>query len=124
MPYKDADPERARVACVFGLGGGELHVADERFPDEWDGHIAYWYDGVPEYAGELRHLDDARTAIICCLFGPVTHFVHTPSAAEQQPSTTSPARYSVGVKLHMPRSRHAVVPLQSAALVGLHSPNV
>ena len=71
MPRKDIDIERERVACVFGLGGGELHVADERFPDAWDGSegIAYWYEGVPEYASELRHLDEARTAIICSLFG-------------------------------------------------------
>jgi hypothetical protein len=27
--------ERKQIACVFGLGGGELHEPDERFPDEW-----------------------------------------------------------------------------------------
>lgn len=53
---KDIDLDKERVACVFGLGGGELHEADERFPDEWDGPdgIAHWYDGPPEYASELK----------------------------------------------------------------------
>lgn len=63
------DIERAQIACVFGLGGGELHEPDERFPDEWDGLIAYWYEGVPDYATELRHQDEARTALLYCLFG-------------------------------------------------------
>lgn len=48
------DLERERIACVFGLGGGELHEAHAEFPDEWDGVIAYWYDGPPEYATELK----------------------------------------------------------------------
>ena len=77
MASQDIDLERERVACVFGLGGGELHVADERFPDSegWDGPsgIAYWYDGVPEYV-TLDELgldldDDVRTALLCCIFG-------------------------------------------------------
>ena len=80
MASQDIDLERERVACVFGLGGGEMHVADDRFPDSegWDGPsgIAYWYDGVPEYV-TLDELgldldDDVRTAILCCLFGHPT----------------------------------------------------
>ena len=98
---KDIDLDRERVACVFGLGGGELHEPHADFPDEWDGPdgIAYWYDGAPEYATELRDanlvecpacagkgMDDdledcdrcegrgledreVRTAILECLFG-------------------------------------------------------
>ena len=87
MPLKDIDIERERVACVFGLGGGELHVADDRFPDEWDGPggIAYWYEGVPEYASELRHLDGPRTAIICCMLGHPA----PPTGWEQVASFTS-----------------------------------
>lgn len=50
--------ERERVACVFGLGGGELNTPHPDFPDSegWDGPdgIAHWYNGVPEYATELR----------------------------------------------------------------------
>lgn len=76
---KDIDLEREKVACLFGLGGGELHVADVRVPDEWDGAVAYWYSGVPEYATELRDLEDARTAIVCCLFG----FPEPPTGWEQ-----------------------------------------
>ena len=82
MASKDIDLERERVACAFGLGGGELHVADERFPDEWDGLVAYWYEGVPEYASELRHLDGARTALMCSMFGlpePPTGWVQVAS---------------------------------------------
>jgi len=93
------DLDRERVACVFGLGGGELHVPDERFPDEWDGPggIAYWYAGPPDYATDLKDaefihcpacggsgpdLDDCdechgdgaeyrpvRTALLDCVFG-------------------------------------------------------
>ena len=67
----DLDLDRERIACVFGLGGCELHEADGRLPDEWDGPggIAYWYDGAPAYAAELGDLDEARTAILDCLFG-------------------------------------------------------
>jgi hypothetical protein len=63
--------ERERVVCVFGLGGGELHQPHPDFRDEWDGPdgIAHWHEGVPEYASELKHLGNARTAIIDCLFG-------------------------------------------------------
>jgi hypothetical protein len=62
MPRTKIDLERERIACVFGLGGGELHVAHPDFPDEWDGPdgIAYWYDGVPEYASELRDADQVE----------------------------------------------------------------
>ncbi len=63
------DLDRERVACVFGLGGGELHEPHPDFRDEWDGVVAYWYEGVPEYATELGHLEGARTAILDCLFG-------------------------------------------------------
>ncbi len=58
----DIDLERERIACVFALGGGELHVAHPDFPDEWDGPdgIAYWYDGVPEYASELRDAEQVE----------------------------------------------------------------
>ena len=66
----EIDIERERIQCVFGLGGGELHEAHADFPDEWDGVIAWWYEGVPDYATELGDLDDgARTAIIDCMFG-------------------------------------------------------
>lgn len=69
------DIERERIACVFGLGGGELHIPDERFPDEWDGpsEIAYWYEGAPEYVAlgdlGLDYDDELRTAILECLWG-------------------------------------------------------
>ena len=33
------------------------------------GGIAYWYEGVPHYAVELGDIDDARTAILDCMFG-------------------------------------------------------
>jgi hypothetical protein len=82
---KGTDLERERIACVFGLGGGELHVADARFPDDWDGLVAYWYEGVPEYSSELRHLDGARTVITCCLFG----HPEPPAGWEQVASFTS-----------------------------------
>ena len=65
----DIDIERERIQCAFGLGGGELHEAHADFPDEWDGVLAYWYEGVPDYATELRDLDEARTALIDCMFG-------------------------------------------------------
>lgn len=72
--------ERERIACVFGLGGGELHEADDRFPDPegWDGPegITYWYKGVPEYVTvaelglDFDSCGEVRTAIVCCIFGP------------------------------------------------------
>jgi len=65
----DIDIDRERIACVFMLDGGELHEADERFPDEWDGMISYWYEGTSDYATELGNLDEARTALLDCLFG-------------------------------------------------------
>ena len=67
----DIDLDRERIACVFGLGGGELHVPHPEFRDEWDGPkgIAHWYEGVPDYATDLADLDDARTAILDCMFG-------------------------------------------------------
>ena len=67
----EIDFDRERVACVFGLGGGELHEPHRDFADaeQWDGVIAYWYEGVPEYATELRDHFAARTAILECLFG-------------------------------------------------------
>lgn len=97
----ETDLERERIECVFGLGGGELHVAHPDFRDSegWDGPdgIAYWYDGVPDYATDLRGADrqpcpecgtdpedepvcatcdgsgvtyhEVRTAILCRLFG-------------------------------------------------------
>ena len=81
------DLDRERIACVFGLGGGELHVADERFTDEWDGAngIAYWYEGVPDYATELKRLDEARTAILDCMYG----FPEPPDGWEQVASFSS-----------------------------------
>ena len=68
------DIDRERVACVFGLGGGELRVPHPEFPDAegWDDVIAHWYEGVPDYAVELADLDDARTAILDCMFGVPT----------------------------------------------------
>ena len=65
----DIDIERERIKCVFGLGGGELFQPNDDFLDEWDGVIAHWFEGVPDYATELRHLDEARTATIDCMFG-------------------------------------------------------
>ena len=72
MSKPTIDLERERVACVFGLGGGELHEPHPDFPDEWDGtdRVTYWYEGPPDYAMELRHDDaEVRTAILDCLFG-------------------------------------------------------
>ncbi len=77
MGTSEHDLERERIACVFGLGGGELHETDDRFPDSegWDGPegIAYWYEGVPEYVTVaelgLDFDDEVRTAIVCCIFG-------------------------------------------------------
>lgn len=70
----DDNLERDRIACVFGLGGGELHQADDRFPDEWDGVFEHWYDGVPDYVSlselGLDNDDEVRTAILDVLFGP------------------------------------------------------
>lgn len=51
---KDICLDRERIECGFGLGGGELHQADERWPDDWDGIFVNWYDGAPEYAEDLR----------------------------------------------------------------------
>lgn len=68
----EKEVERIQVECVFGLGGGELHIPHPRFPDEWDGSIRYWYEGPPEYyEAELRHLGDEeyRTAIQDCMYG-------------------------------------------------------
>lgn len=91
----DQDLERERIACVFGLGSGELHEPHPDAPDEWDGQITYWYDGTPDYA-ELKDVNcvecpckglgddrgdcdrcegyglidlEVRTAIIDCLWG-------------------------------------------------------
>ena len=77
MGITDIDLEREQIQCVFGLGGGELHVADERFPDEagWDSPdgIAYWHEGVPEYVSldelGLTFDDEVRTAILCGVYG-------------------------------------------------------
>jgi hypothetical protein len=69
---KDINLDRERIACVFGLGGGELHEPHPDFPDEWDDVIAYWYEGVPEYVAladlDLDHDDEVRTAILDVLF--------------------------------------------------------
>lgn len=69
----DGDLERERIACVFGLGGGELHQADDRWPDEWDGVIEHWYEGVPDYVSldelSLDLDDEVRTAILDVMFG-------------------------------------------------------
>jgi hypothetical protein len=98
MPSDDPQIHRSQVECVFGLGGGELHVTHGRFPDPWDGQIEFWYLGPPDYAEDLKgaerincpacdghhdhddgecpecdgtgHLDlEIRTAILDCLFG-------------------------------------------------------
>jgi len=53
----EAQLERQQIECVFCLGGGELHEPDAKFPDEWDGIIAYWYEGAPEYAEEFKDCD-------------------------------------------------------------------
>jgi len=60
----EIDIERERMACAFCLGGGELHEPHPDFPDEWDGTIAYWYEGTPEYATEYRDEHDCRTALM------------------------------------------------------------
>lgn len=44
--------EREQMECVFRLGGGELHIADARFPDPWEEVFAYWYEGCPDYDEE------------------------------------------------------------------------
>ena len=49
--------ERQQIECVFCLDGGELHEANAEFPDEWDGVIAYWYEGPPDYATEFKDCD-------------------------------------------------------------------
>lgn len=49
--------ERQQIENVFRLGGGELHEPNAEFPDEWDGIIAYWYEGAPDYAEELNDCD-------------------------------------------------------------------
>ena len=58
MDSNEVDLERARVACVFCLGGGELHQPDERFPDEWDGVFAHWFEGAPDYATDLKEINE------------------------------------------------------------------
>jgi len=69
------DEHRRHRACALGLGGGELRVADERRPDEWEGRpgITYSFEGLPHAIGpgELG-LDvggEVMTAILECLFG-------------------------------------------------------
>ena len=39
MTTDDIDIDRERIACVFGLGGGELHEPHPEFPDPagWEG---------------------------------------------------------------------------------------
>lgn len=37
MTSSDIDLERERIDCVFGFGGGELHLPNNRYPDDWDG---------------------------------------------------------------------------------------
>jgi hypothetical protein len=59
----ERDIEREEVECVFGLTGGEL--ADE----SWAGH-KYWYEGIPDYAGEDftdEYAEEVRyRTIVCC----------------------------------------------------------
>lgn len=98
MTATTIDLDRERMACIFALGGGELHEPNPKFPDEWDGQIAFWYDGPPDYAEELKDADrvkcsackgrgsmadeecldceghghrdhEVRTALLNCLFG-------------------------------------------------------
>jgi hypothetical protein len=81
--------ETERVKCVFGLGGGELHVPHPDFPDEWEPVRAHWYEGPPDYVSESELLEHSevqalakkqefgqsqydftfRTAIECRLYG-------------------------------------------------------
>lgn len=49
----EAQIEREQIAQVFGLTGGDLHEANPKYPDEWDGKIKYWYNGRPDYATDL-----------------------------------------------------------------------
>jgi len=56
------DTEREEIEWVFGLTGGEL--ADK----PWAGH-KYWYEGVPDYAGEDFADDEEGTqyrTVVCC----------------------------------------------------------
>lgn len=87
--------ERERIACVFGLCGGELHVADERIPDPegWDGPggIAFWYEGEPDYV-TLDDLgldscgdDEVRTALLNGVYG----LANPPQGWEQVASYTT-----------------------------------
>ncbi len=52
--------ERMQTENVFCLGGDELHEANAEFPDEWDGIVAHWYEGPPEYAEELQDCDSVE----------------------------------------------------------------
>jgi hypothetical protein len=66
MPSDDPQFRRPQIEIVFSLGGGELHVPHDRFPDEWDGPegITYWYLGAPNYAEDLRGAE--RTTCPAC----------------------------------------------------------
>lgn len=77
--------EREEIEMVFSLGGGELMV------EPW-GEFAYWFDGVPEWAGgpstdfwEMADEYELRTAIVCELFGQVS----TPEGWERVQAWTS-----------------------------------
>lgn len=59
--------ERERVAEVFGLAPDDLHTPDPRFPDEWDGVFAYWYEGVPYSDADREYI--YRTAIVNEAYG-------------------------------------------------------
>ena len=65
--------ERLRIEAVFHLEG-ELHERHPEFLDEWDGVVAWWYDGVPEYAESDFRDDDRefRTAVVCEVYGQMT----------------------------------------------------
>ena len=74
MTMTEEQIERAQIEMVFGLGGGELHEPDSRFPDEWDGVFAYWYNELPHYVRESEINPGPmqfqfRTAIVCELYG-------------------------------------------------------
>jgi hypothetical protein len=56
VPVSDPYPQirRSQIEIVFALGGGELHVPHDQFPDPWVGLIEFWYLGAPNYAEELK----------------------------------------------------------------------
>lgn len=64
--------DRAQIAEVFGLVGGEL--ADHVWIEQADGHewvAHFWYEGFPEYAeSDFDNWHHFRTVVRDIMFGP------------------------------------------------------